>query len=90
MSPNWVRSTKLLWPVPPLQLVPHHIFRQCHRSILQQSERNLLTKVTMKRCQTNIYLHKLCYSYFQRILISMIGFINTPNLIRKLYNVTVS
>jgi len=39
----------------------------------------------LKRCQTNIYLHKTLLKLLS-ILISMIGSINTPSLIRKVYN----
>ena len=39
----------------------------------------------LKRCRTNIYLHKTLLKLLS-ILISMIASINTPSLIRKVYN----
>ena len=49
-------------------------------------QRIFLIYVMLKRCQTNIYLHKILLKLLS-ILISMIGSINTPSLIRKAYNI---
>ena len=56
-------------------------------SFLIQTEykKIFLLCVMLKRCQTNIYLHKTLLKLLS-ILISMIGSINTPSLIRKVYN----